>query len=101
MAETKTDDEEGETYTSLNHIREQIENMSKFNQIEILRIITNNKDITINENKNGIHINLNDIDTTVLSNIKAYIKYVNAQEKYLNIGEEEKEKYKSILSKKI
>ena len=41
----------------LNSIREAIENMSKFNQIEILRILTNHKEVIINENKYGIHIN--------------------------------------------
>jgi hypothetical protein len=34
--------------TELNYIREQLENMSKFNQIEVLRILTKNKDTIIN-----------------------------------------------------
>ena len=38
-------------YNMINTMREQIENMSKFNQIEILRILTKNKDVIINENK--------------------------------------------------
>ena len=44
-------------YTKLNYIREQIEQMSKFNQIEVLKILTKNKNVIINENKYGIHIN--------------------------------------------
>ena len=39
-------------FNKLNYIREQIESMSKFNQIEILRILTKNKHVIINENKN-------------------------------------------------
>ena len=31
-------------YTKLNYIREQIENMTKFNQIEVLRVLTKNKE---------------------------------------------------------
>ena len=44
----------------LNIIRETIENMSKFNQVEILRILTKYKEVIINENKYGIHINLSE-----------------------------------------
>jgi arylamine N-acetyltransferase len=82
-------------YTNLNGIREQIENMSKFNQIEILRILTKSKDVTLNENKYGIHINLTDLSTETLNELIIYIKYVNTQEIYLNDVEQEKEKYKN------
>ena len=78
----------------LNSMRDQIENMSKFNQLEILRILTKNKDVIINENKYGIHINLSDIDISILKELTLYIKYVQKQESFLNNTEEEKERYK-------
>lgn len=81
----------------LNSIREQIENMSKFNQIEILRILTKHTDIIINENKYGIHINLSELSNNVLNELMDYIKYVNTQEIYLNNAEKEKEKYKNTF----
>lgn len=81
----------------INNIREQIENMSKFNQIEILRILTKNKNVIINENKYGIHINLSELDTDILKELCVYIKYVNTQEIYLNGAEQEKEKYKNTF----
>ena len=84
-------------FNKLNYIREQIESMSKFNQIEILRILTKNKHVIINENKYGIHINLTDIDIPILKELILYIKYVNTQETYLNNVEEEKEKYKNTF----
>jgi len=84
-------------FSKLNYIREQIENMSKFNQIEILRILTKNKHVIINENKYGIHINLTDIDNHTLKELILYIKYVNTQETYLNNVEQEKEKYKNTF----
>ena len=71
-------------YSQLNNIREQIENMSKFNQIEILRILTKSKEVIINENKYGIHINLSELSAEVLNELLVYIKYVIAQEVYLN-----------------
>lgn len=84
-------------FNQLNYIREQIENMSKFNQIEILRILTNNKNVTINENKYGIHINLSEVLDNTLEELMSYIKYVNTQEIYLNNVEKEKEKYKNTF----
>lgn len=82
-------------YTKLNYIREQIENMTKFNQIEVLRILTKNREVNINENKYGIHINLSDLSPHVLNEMMMYIKYVNTQESYLSNFEKEKEKYKN------
>ena len=87
--------EEEYNFNKLNYIREQIENMSKFNQIEVLRILTKYKGAIINENKYGIHINLTELDNSVLGELLTYIKYVNTQEIYLNNVEQEKEKYKN------
>jgi hypothetical protein len=84
-------------YNKLNNIREQIENMSKFNQIEILRILTKYKDVIINENKYGIHINLSELSIDIINDLIMYIKYVNNQEVYLNNAEKEKEKYKNTF----
>jgi len=84
-------------FNKLNYIREQIENMSKFNQIEILRILTKNKNVITNENKYGIHINLSELEDNVLNEILGYIKYVNTQEIYLNNAEKEKETYKNTF----
>ena len=83
--------------SELKYIRETVENMSKFNQIEILRILTKYNEVTINENKYGIHINLREISNPILEEIKIYINYVNAQEIDLNTIEKEKEKYKNTF----
>lgn len=77
----------------LNNIREQIENMSKFNQVEILKLLKK-YNVIINENNYGIHINLTELDKTILDELSKYIQYVNAQEVYLNTIEQEKETYK-------
>ena len=84
-------------YDKLNYIRLQIENMSKFNQIEILRILTKHKDVIINENKYGIHINLSELKNDILDDLLMYVKYVNTQEIYLNDVEHEKEVYKNTF----
>jgi hypothetical protein len=81
--------------SELNYVRETIENMSKFNQVEILRILTKHKEITLNENKYGIHVNLTDIKKDVLDEMLTYINYVNTQEITLNNIEQQKEEYKN------
>ena len=81
--------------SQLNSIRESIENMSKFNQVEILRILTKYKDVTINENKYGFHINLSDLSNNIFDELVAYINYVQVQETELNNIEKQKQDYKN------
>ena len=90
-----TNDVNNFSVSELNYIRDAVENMNKFNQIEILRILNNHKDVTINENKYGIHINLSDLKKDLLDELNVYIKYVNTQEVTLHQVEKEKETYKN------
>lgn len=86
-------------YNKLNNIREIIENMDKENQIEILRILSKYKDVTINENKYGIHINLSELKIEIIKELIVYINYIAKQEIELNNIELEQENYKNIFSK--
>jgi hypothetical protein len=85
----------GYDFNKTNGIRESIENMSKFNQIEILRILTRHKEVIINENKYGIHINLSDLSNDILDELLVYVNYVTTQEIELNNIEKQKESYKN------
>ena len=76
-------------------ICKKIESMPQFNQIEILKIFSKHKDIILNENKNGIHINLTEINPVVINELNEYINYINAQELNLNIVETQKEEFKN------
>ena len=86
--------------SELNYIRETIENMNKFNQVEVLRILNKNNTVTLNENKYGIHINLSELKKEILDELNIYIKYVNAQEITLNTIEQQKEDYKNTYFSK-
>lgn len=86
--------------SELNYIRETIENMNKFNQIEVLRILNRHNDVTLNENKYGVHINLTDLDKNIINELALYIKYVNAQEIALNSIEQQKEDYRNTYFSK-
>jgi hypothetical protein len=83
-------------FTELNFVRDSIEAMTKFNQVEILRILTKNKNVTINENKYGIHINLSEVNKVTINELKMYINYVNTQEIQLDQNEKQKENFKNI-----
>jgi hypothetical protein len=91
-----TNDVNNFSVSELNYIRESIENMNKFNQIEVLRILNNNKDVILNENKYGVHINLSELKKEILNDLMTYINYVNTQESTLNEIEKQKESFKNI-----
>ena len=82
--------------TELALIRDSIEQMSKFNQVEVLRILHKHSDVILNENKYGVHINLTNLSDSVLQELKMYVSYVNAQEQALKTDEMQKETFKNI-----
>ena len=82
--------------SELNYVRDSIENMNKFNQIEVLRILKKFKEVTLNENKYGVHINLSDLKKEMIEDLLVYIKYVNTQETTLKQMEKQKENFKNI-----
>jgi hypothetical protein len=86
--------------SELNYIRDSIQNMNKFNQVEVLRILTKHKQVTINENKYGIHINLSELSKEILDEMNVYINYVRTQEMTLNSIEQQKEDYKNTYFSK-
>jgi hypothetical protein len=90
-----TNDVNNFSVSELNYIREAIENMNKFNQIEVLRIFNRHPAVTLNENKYGIHINLSELDKDIINELNLYIKYVNTQEIALNSIEQQKEDYRN------
>jgi len=87
------------TVTNLNYIRESVEKMNKFNQVEILRILNKNN-VTLNENKSGVHVNLSEISNETLDEVYNYIQYVNAQEVTLSKVEKQKLEYKNTYFSK-
>jgi hypothetical protein len=81
-------------------LRESIENMNKFNQIEILRILKNDTTVILNENKYGVHVNLSELNDQNLDQMYNYVKYVNAQQVSLDTAEKQKEAFKNTYFSK-
>jgi hypothetical protein len=76
----------------INTMRNIIEKMNKFNQIEVLRILKDNN-ATLNENNYGIFVNLTNLNDIILDKLSNYIEYVEDQEQNLNHIEKQKEDY--------
>jgi hypothetical protein len=85
------------TPISLEMVKEVVEKMNKHHQIEILKIIHKYPTIKINENKNGIYINLAYLPQDVLQEIHKYIEYTEQQESSLNTFEIQKNEFKNTF----
>jgi hypothetical protein len=92
----KQEQEQNFDINELSSIRDRIESMTKFNQVEVLRILHKHTSVTLNENKYGIHINLTDLSPDIINELKMYMNYVNTQEMNLNFLEQQKENFKNI-----
>lgn len=80
-------------FIKLKNLQEKIEQLSKFNQIEILKIL-HSSNVMINENKYGCHINLTEVSNDVIKEMETYLKYVSSQEIDLHHIEQQKEEFK-------
>lgn len=95
---TDVDTEDIKTYINeLINIQKTIQSMSKYNQIEILRILKSDENIILNENKYGIFVNLTEIDKTTINKLKDFTKYINTQEMNLIQIENQKNAYKNTF----
>ena len=83
----------------LKKLKDRIEKMTKHNQIEVLRILSKNKQVNINENNNGSFINLTELDICVIQILSKYISYVDEQERSLDFVENEKERLENTFFK--
>jgi hypothetical protein len=91
MNELQSIAQQVETKTNyLMSLKDGIENMPVIHQIEILRIL-HSKQTQINENKNGVFVNISKINDTTLRELEDYMMYVIQQEKQLNEIEEQKQ----------
>lgn len=78
-------------------ICQSIEMLDRSSHVGILQILNKKHKHLLNSNKNGIHVNLSEVDEETLAEISDYINYVKFQESNLNVIEEKKEKIKKFL----
>ena len=78
-------------------LKDKIERLGKNNQLEILSILKNTNGIKLNENKNGVFVNMSFLPSDSLAEIDKYVKYVSDQEKTLNDFENQKQDFKNTF----
>ena len=80
----------------LEDLKEKIEALSKFQQVEILKILSKNM-CKLNENKSGIFVNMTFLETDVVDEIGKYMLYVEDQSDTFQTVEYQKEEFKNII----
>lgn len=84
----------------LEEMKTNIESMDKHNQVEILKILTDNN-CKVNENKSGVYVNISYLDKETLDKLSKYINYINEQETNLQTMEYQKQEFqKSFFHEK-
>jgi hypothetical protein len=78
----------------LTQLKDSIEKMQKVNQVEVLRILKK-QNAKLNENKSGVLVNLTFLQKDVLNELCNYVKYVQEQEKMINMDETQKNEFKN------
>ena len=81
---------------SLINLKSNIEQLDRFHQLEILKILKGENEI-LNENNNGTFINLSLISSNSLDKIGEYLLYIKDQEKTLEALESTKEEFKQYI----
>ncbi len=85
------------TECSLNILKMKIEQMSKQHHIEILKILKKYNNITLNENKSGVYVNLSFLPDPVINDMMNYVKYIDEQEKTLSSFETQKQDFRNTF----
>lgn len=78
-------------------LKNDIEKMSKTQQMDILWILKQNPSVKLNENKSGIFVNISFLPKNIVLEIEKYIKYVNDQESELKNLENQKLEFKNTF----
>ena len=90
-AEFKVDNE------FLSNLKNNIERMPKHHQVEVLRILKSHKSAKLNDNKNGVFVNIAFLTKEVLIELNNYVKYVHDQESTINNIEHQKQEFKNTF----
>jgi hypothetical protein len=79
----------------MDNLKDKIENLPKIYHVEIGKLL-NNYNIHLNENQNGIFVNLSTLSQDIIDKLNEYVHYIELQEKILKIDETEKKELKDI-----
>ena len=87
-------------HDSLISLRNKMENMNIIHHLKFFEILKDHK-IHFSENRNGIFINMNNLNNTIIDKINTYILYINKQEETLDQTEKIKNDFQKEFFKDI
>jgi len=86
----------GVDVTKLEVLKGRIECLDKFQQVEILKILSKNL-CKLNENKSGIFVNMSFLEQGAIEEIEKYMSYVEDQADTFKTVDYQKEEFKNII----
>ena len=85
---------------NLKHLKEDIESLTPSQHIIIGKLLYD-ANINMFENKNGVFVNLTELEDSVLDTIREKLKHIQEQEKHFIDLENKKQAYKDNLLNKV
>jgi hypothetical protein len=85
-----------EKMDAIARMKDKIETLSKYHQIEILKILSKNL-CKLNENKSGVYVNLTYLPEDTIAEMQKYLDYTKDQEDALITMEYQKEEFKNAF----
>ena len=82
----------------LESMKNNIEKMGKIQHLEILKILKKYPAVKLNENRNGVYINVSYLPDEVIEELQKFLEYMKEQESNLELIESQKEEYKSTIN---
>jgi hypothetical protein len=86
----------------LSDIKSSIDKMNKTRHIEVLKLLSNYKNVKMNLNKSGCWINMSFLPEESIVELQKFVNYIEEQEKILEVNELQKlELSYSIITESI
>jgi len=82
----------------LESMKNNIEKMGKIQHLEILKILKKYPAVKLNENRNGVYINVSYLPDEVIEELQKFLDYMKEQESNLELIESQKEEYKTTIN---
>ena len=76
-------------YMSIAELKDKIERMNKSQHVELARILIHEHKVTYDENKNGIFINMTELNPLIMARINKFLQYIELQEESISHVERE------------
>jgi hypothetical protein len=80
------------------NIKKKVDTLTKNQHVEILKIIVKNPNNKINENRNGIYVNMSFLSESTVDEIATYLKYVEDQQNTIAEFEKQQEELKTSFN---